>query len=381
MVTDRAYLKGARIGPGLARFEAEVERIMAALGGPEAARVDADILQPADLLLDLYGEDIRARAFTTRDDGAEMMLRPDFTLPVARLHMASQAEAAQYVYCGPVWRRQEFGSDRPREYVQAGLELFGQDDAAAADAEVLVRVQAALGAAPVTLITGDMGLAIAAVEALETSAVRRAALRRHLWRPARFQELLRRYGAAHAGVTAGRADLLAAVDAGRVSEAIEAAGTVVGLRSVEEVVARAERLSREAAQPPLTGEAVARLEAVLALKGSCDGVLADLRRMVADMPKLDRAVNRFEARLAAFRARGIDPDGLAFEGSFGRTTLEYYDGFVFGAVAMDRPDLPPVASGGRYDALTRVLGQGEGVAAVGGMIRPEALMSLSEGAE
>ena len=35
-----------------------------------------------------------------------------------------------------------------------------------------------------------------------------------------------------------------------------------------------------------------------------------------------------------------------------------------------------MASGGRYDALTRVLGQGRGVPAVGGIIRPEAMVAL-----
>ncbi|MCB1375731.1 MAG: ATP phosphoribosyltransferase regulatory subunit, partial [Rhodobacteraceae bacterium] len=78
--------------------------------------------------------------------------------------------------------------------------------------------------------------------------------------------------------------------------------------------------------------------------------------------------------------RGIAPEGLAFEAGFGRTTLEYYDGFVFGALAPDRPDLPPIASGGRYDALTRALGQGRGIPAVGGIVRPEALLALAGGA-
>jgi len=42
--------------------------------------------------------------------------------------------------------------------------------------------------------------------------------------------------------------------------------------------------------------------------------------------------------------------------------------------------LPPVATGGRYDALTRVLGQGREIPAVGGVIRPGLLLDL-EGAE
>ena len=48
---------------------------------------------------------------------------------------------------------------------------------------------------------------------------------------------------------------------------------------------------------------------------------------------------------------------LDFEASYGRTSMEYYDGFVFGFYAESRPDLPPIATGGRYDALTRQLGQ------------------------
>jgi ATP phosphoribosyltransferase regulatory subunit len=65
-----------------------------------------------------------------------------------------------------------------------------------------------------------------------------------------------------------------------------------------------------------------------------------------------------------------------FEASHGRTTLEYYDGFVFGFYAEARPDLPPVASGGRYDALTRCWGRGASIPAVGGVIRPGLVAAL-----
>ena len=39
-------------------------------------------------------------------------------------------------------------------------------------------------------------------------------------------------------------------------------------------------------------------------------------------------------------------------------------------------DWPPVASGGRYDALTAVLGQGAAIPAVGGIIRPGLVAEL-----
>ena len=162
-------------------------------------------------------------------------------------------------------------------------------------------------------------------------------------------------------------------------ELIAAAGPLVGLRDAEEIAARVARLAAEAATPPLDPGAVADLEAVLALRGSSASVLAELREIARGMAALRPAADRLAARLDAFAARGLDPERLAFEASFGRTTLEYYDGFVFGAFAPGRPDLPPIASGGRYDALTRALGQGRGVPAVGGIVHPEALLALAAG--
>jgi ATP phosphoribosyltransferase regulatory subunit len=376
VVADRAYLPGARVGAGLARLEAEVARILSVLGSTGAARVEPAALQPADLLLDLYGEDIRARAFVTRDEGAEMMLRPDFTVPIARLHMDGGAEPARYLYCGPVWRRQEAGSERPREYLQAGIEIFAAADPAAADAEVLGLIAAALREAPVAFVTGDMGLVLAVIEALATSGARKAALRRHVWRPARFHALLERFGARHPALWGARGELLEAEAAGRVPELIAAAGSAVGLRAAEEVATRVARLAEEAAAPPLDPGEVERLERVLSVRGTSVAALGELRALVREMPGLGPAVDRFAARMDALAARGIEPAALPFEASFGRTTLEYYDGFVFGAVAPGRPDLPPIASGGRYDALTRALGRGRGVPAVGGIVRPEALVAL-----
>jgi ATP phosphoribosyltransferase regulatory subunit len=58
--------------------------------------------------------------------------------------------------------------------------------------------------------------------------------------------------------------------------------------------------------------------------------------------------------------------------------MEYYDGFTFTFTAPGRPDLAPLATGGRFDALTAVLGQGRAIPAVGGVIRPGLLAELEE---
>ena len=70
------------------RIEIEADRILRLFSNSGAQIVQPAVLQRADTLLDLYGEDIRARAYVTSDPfNGEMMLRPDFTVPIVKTHM------------------------------------------------------------------------------------------------------------------------------------------------------------------------------------------------------------------------------------------------------------------------------------------------------
>jgi ATP phosphoribosyltransferase regulatory subunit len=162
---------------------------------------------------------------------------------------------------------------------------------------------------------------------------------------------------------------------------VAGAGPAIGLRSPAEVRARIDRLVADARQPILSAGEVDLLDQVTGLKDTAAAALEMLHDIAVDLPALSDAVGRLGRRLDAMAARGIAVESLPFEASFGRTTLEYYDGFVFGFTAPSRPDLPPVATGGRYDALTRVLGKGRSIPAVGGMIRPDVVLRLRQGAE
>lgn len=349
---------------------AEARRLRDIFTGLGAQVVKADVLQPADTLLDLYGEDIRGRAYVTGDPVlGEMMLRPDFTVPVVQMHMQSRADPARYTYSGKVFRKQEEAPDRAREYVQVGYEVFDGTDPATADAEVFAAIADALGNAPVRAATGDIGLLIAAVGGLRCSDARKAALLRHLWRPRRFRALLDRFGGRTAP-PASRVALLAAEDP------FAAAWPDIGLRSRTEVEARIAALRADASEAPISGEEIGLIDAILSLRETAPMVLTALGDIAVDLPAIAPALDAMRARMGALDARGVDVAALEFEGNYGRTSLEYYDGFVFGFYAADRPDLPPVATGGRYDALTRVLGQSRAVPAVGGVIRPDLLLTL-----
>lgn len=355
-----------------ARIREEANAIFAAFQAAGALPVETDSLLPADVLLDLYGEDIRARAFVTHDPlRGEQMLRPDFTVPIVQRHMAEGAEPARYTYNGSVWRKQT--GDRSTEYVQVGYELFDRENPAAADAEVFALFHDTLAGKGLRVATGDMGLLRDAVMALNTTDDRKAALMRHLWRPTRFVDLLERFGGMQDAPEA-RTHLLVEVAVKGLDALLEEAGPQIGLRSEAEVRDRVAMLQAEKKAPSIAGEEVAMVEEVLSVSGSSTQALAAIRDIAAAFPALSASADRIEARLEAVASKGIAAEALPFEATFGRTTLEYYDGFVFGFFAEGRPDLPVVASGGRYDALTAHLGQGRSIAAVGGVIRPEVLL-------
>lgn len=341
------------------------QRLLAAFRQAGAAEVAPDILLPAETLLDLYGEDIRARAYVTSDPiRGEMMLRPDFTVPVVQAHMSNGAEPARYCYLGEIFRKQDMGDTRPvnprdNEYLQAGFELFSRETSA--DAEVFALFHGLLSGYGLTAVTGDMGLLLDAVRGLPLSPARQDALLHHIWRPARFQRLLARFSAP----TVAR-------------DFTETAPTWSGLRDETEMQTRIARLQDDAAIAPLDPSWSERLAQLFALRGSAPESLRALHDLAADWPEIASAVARIDARFAAILALGIDPETIIFDASHGRAEMEYYDGFTF-TFSAGRAGWPPVASGGRYDAMTRVLGKGREIPAIGGIIRPGLLAELELG--
>lgn len=342
--------------------------LRAAFEGQGAAVVEPPILQPAETLLDLYGEDIRARAYVTSDAlRGEQMLRPDFTVPVVQMHMSGGAEPARYTYAGEVFRRQEDDPARANEYVQVGFEVFDGSNPAQADAEVFALIERHLADLPVRAVTGDIGVLMAAVHGLETSQARKDALLRHIWRPKRFRQLLDRF-AGRSAVPCSRAALLA----GKA----QSDAPLTGLRSQSEIDARIAALKADAQLPPIASAAVDHIATLLDVRAVMPDAVTQLERLSRDMPAIARAVARVAEREAALRARGVQTEALMFEASFGRTSMEYYDGFVFEFHAAAHSQGPAIASGGRYDALTRHLGKGREIPAVGGVMRPDLMLGL-----
>src|SRR3954469_15213147 len=85
------------------------------------ARLEPPVLQPAEVFVDLSGEDIRRRMFVTQDAaGRELCLRPEYTIPVCLQHLDTHGtQPSGYSYGGPVFRMRPGESG---EFLQAGIE-------------------------------------------------------------------------------------------------------------------------------------------------------------------------------------------------------------------------------------------------------------------
>ena len=323
-------------------------------------RVETPVLQPADIFIDLSGEDIRRRLYLTQDSqGRELCLRPEFTIPVCLEHLASRQETGEYCYLGPVFRQRQEGFG---EFLQVGTESIGRTDQCPADADALGLALDgyALGwSEPYRVRLGDMGLLEGVFDALALPA----SLRRRLTRELAAGKGLKALANGEGPDNSRYAGLLAAIEgqdpkAARafVEDVISIAGlSQIGGRSAAEIadrfLAKAESRSGQLSE---RGRSV--LERYLAIRGDLDES-ADAIRALAREEGLDltAALDRFDERTGFIAARGIDLKRLVFAADFTRV-LDYYTGFIFEARPASKPEGWYVAAGGRYDRLFEHLG-------------------------
>ncbi|TDR94513.1 ATP phosphoribosyltransferase regulatory subunit [Enterovirga rhinocerotis] len=333
-------------------------------------RMEPPVLQPAEIFIDLSGEDIRRRLYLTQDQqGRDLCLRPEYTIPVCRDHVASGRESAEYCYLGPVFRLRQEGSG---EFLQVGFESIGGDDQCPADADALglaLDGYAAGWSTEYEVRLGDMGMLEAVFDALSIPANKRRRLAR---------SLAAGKGAAAIGSKPTRQDataysgLLAAIEgqdpkAARafVEDVISIAGlSQIGGRTAAEIadrfLAQAENGSGE-----VSDRARSVLRRYLAIRGDLDDSADAIRALARDEGlDLSVALDRFEDRTGFIAARGIDLSRLLFAADFARG-LDYYTGFIFELREAGSAEGSYVAAGGRYDRLFEHLGPGRAIPAIG----------------
>ena len=348
-------------------------------------RSEPAILQPAEPFVDLSGEDIRKSLYLTTDaSGEELCLRPDLTIPVARDYLASvrAGQPAGFSYLGPVFR---YRWGRPSQFLQAGIESFGRQDRAAADAEMLalaLEATAAFGVSDIEIRTGDVALFNALIDALQLFPVWRRRLIKDFNRKIDLAQDIEQLTLKTApgrneyeGVLAALAGSDRKAALALVTDLMSIAGaTNVGGRTVAEIADRfLEQSTLKAGALPR--DATSIIKRFLAISSDPNQAVAQLRALAADA-RLDiaAAIDQLESRVGFMADHGIDVRKTRFSTSFGRG-LDYYTGFEF-ELHRSGNGAEPLVAGGRYDGLMTQLGSAAPIPAVGFSVWVEALTKL-----
>ncbi len=322
--------------------DARAEALVASYERAGYVRVAPAMLQPAEPFLDLSGEDIRRRMYlTTAPDGNEFCLRPDLTIPVSRDYLASSTagKPAGYCYLGSVFRHR---TDAPAEFLQAGIELFGRSDKAAADAEMLslgLEATAHYGVVSPDIQIGDVSLFAGLVAGLDLPPAWKRRLIKDFNRKSNLAQDLDRLvlGGNNArpeyqGVLAALAGSDPKGAHALITDLLSIAGiNAVGGRSVGEIAGRFLEQSALGVSAKLPRDVRDLIERFLAIEGNPDEAAATLRALANDvkmMPALAPALDQFESRTGFLEARGIDVKRVRFSTGFGRG-FDYYTGLVF----------------------------------------------------
>jgi ATP phosphoribosyltransferase regulatory subunit len=352
--------------------------IRAPLAQAGAEPREAPLLQPLGLLLDLAGETLRSRLFVVQaEGGAEECLRPDFTVAIARAHLAGDSVEGRYLYEGPAFRASP-GTDQPEEFQQLGVELFSPPGgpAVAADVEAVAlawRTAEAGGREDLSLRLGDVGLYSAFIDALGLPEALARRLKRVVNRPRLLQAELARVGEVPKDDGGRLPRMLAGLGEAQAAGVLEDVWALAGVepvggRSASEIAQRLVRRAEAARAPALTGPQARAIAAFMAIDDAPGAALKAIRGLAGGgCGTFETAMDEWDARLTVL-SQAIPGAEMRFAPALGHA-FNYYDGLTFEVRSAALGAERPVAAGGRYDGLLVRLG-GQPGRAVGCMVRP-----------
>lgn len=348
--------------------------------------VDIPILQPADPFLDMAGEDLRSRIFLTENEnGDSLCLRPEFTIPVCRNHIAlNAATPKRYSYIGEVFRQRREGGT---SFHQAGIEDLGGDNEPASDArslsDALNAVHQAAPNASLQVLLGDqsvfeavlasLGLprgwqkklarAFGSAELLEQALQDLASPRLGNVIPERLRQIVDEQGE-DALVTA-------------LAQEMQVAGISPAAGRSPSEIARRLMEKQQLAAVQLADRVLTALKTFLSIRVPLEQATAQLTEF-AEQNGLDlgAALQSFGKRVEEMRKTGIDLGIIAYDAGFGRP-LDYYTGLVYEITSRDA-DCGVIVGGGRYDRLLTMLGAKERISGVGFSIWLDRLQKCAE---
>jgi histidyl-tRNA synthetase len=273
------------------------------------APIDTPALEYLEILQGKGGAESDKLIYRFRDHGdREVGLRFDLTVPLARFaaqHIGKLGTPFKRYHMGPVWRGENTGHGRYREFWQCDFDTIGTESNAA-DIETI-------------LVINDLFTALG-FERFEIRVNNRMVLNG-------FLETLVLAGLAGVAV-------LRAIDK---------------LAKIGPEAVRGEMIE----QGRINANQADRILEIVQVKGTNQEILDYADGLGLVNQKSREGVRRLRELLKVVHTAGVSEDRVKVDLSIARG-LDYYTGTIFETFLLDKPDIGSVCSGGRYDDLAGV---------------------------
>lgn len=336
--------------------------------------IDIPIIENADLFLTKAGDQIIEKLFTFERSGRQYALRPEFTAAAAyRYLQRSKSTAVRWQFNGPVFEYRDHESGEGFQRLSAGAELIGAAGPHA-DAEVIALASHGVmksKAGEWRLIIGHIGLMrqLLARFNLDLRTQRFLMSQRSTLHEYGKQAVLEKL----AHYLAVGNDSLVYPDAGD-AQAVENSilqmldvmlnsaphGKTMGGRTRADISRRLAYKQKQATQRSHIEAALDALVKWSALSGPVSDVMAELRTTFEGDEQALSILASWQKTINVLAAYEIPQDNILIQPDLARV-WDYYTGIVFEV----RIDDMPVAGGGRYDELMRIIGGDRDIPAVG----------------
>ena len=219
-------------------------------------------------------------------------------------------------------------------------------------------------------VTGDVQVLTSAINDLDISDYKKTSLKRHLWRPKRFMRLLDLYSKQK--ISGRNNHSFKSANLLLWKEKLLGIESFYGVRTKTDIKERIEILEEELSQNLIASSEKNFLLKLMRFQSSLREAPKSILSLSMVGGTFRKAIENFERRVELL-SEHVDTKTVKFQVIYGLTTLEYYDGFVFG-FQFDHGKYPPIAQGGRYDSLCSSLSKkGKSICAIGSMLRMDFL--------
>ena len=365
-------------------------------------QLETPVLEPTELFLRKSGGELASQLYSFTDAGSNSVsLRPEFTSPIMRHYLENAANIslpARWQYCGPVFRFDVSHPEASSQFTQVGGELIGSSEIAA-DVELLnlaVAVPSQLGLDGWVLQLADLDILDSLLEPVGVSERARSFIIQSMPRlregrsavPGLLEEGRRLHlvGGSNGSIASGDVDsenaaLRQAVQGLNDTQARSVllgllqwnSADQLGQRTPEDVVERMLQKIRGTDNEEKLRQGLELASDLAMINGEPGPALQSVKKTLASAGANQDAAGRL-SEVISLMAHGPDIKGqVVLDFSLVRG-LAYYNGVIF---EVSHPGWPgTLGGGGRYDTLSRALGGGDAVPALGFAYNLDALISI-----